>query len=114
MGRDLARYKIDHNNFDSSVRGEWRKFNPMNPYVDDKEIQEQNLKIESLDDLFEDDTPEEKNTIDEIPYAEEDVPILPIENNTEEDDLFTKDLQAELEAKFDELFGPVDDTNNNN
>ena len=32
-------------------------------------------------------------------------PILPQEN--EEDD--TYDLQKELEAKFDELFGPIDE-----
>ena len=37
-----------------------------------------------------------------------------MEENTEEDDLFTKDLQEELEAKFDELFGPIDTKKNNN
>ena len=35
----------------------------------------------------------------------EDAPILPQENS--EDDEY--DLQKELEAKFDELFGPLDD-----
>ena len=54
------------------------------------------MKVESLDDLFED-------NID----ANE--PTLPMEDNTKEDELFTKDLQEELEAKFDELFGPIDD-----
>ena len=46
-------------------------------------------------------------------YAEEDSPILPMEENTREDELFTKDLQEELEAKFDELFGSIDTKKNN-
>ena len=29
-----------------------------------------------------------------------------------QDELFTKDLQEELEAKFDELFGPIDNNEN--
>ena len=40
-------------------------------------------------------------------------PVIPMEDNTKEDDLFTMDLQKELEAKFDELFGPIDNNNNN-
>ena len=31
-----------------------------------------------------------------------------MEPNSKEDELFTKDLQKELEAKFDELFGPIE------
>ena len=38
-----------------------------------------------------------------------DAPVIPMEDNTKEDDLFTMDLQKELEAKFDELFGPLDE-----
>ena len=34
----------------------------------------------------------------------DEAPILPQEN----DDFYEYDLQKELEAKFDELFGPVD------
>ena len=67
--------------------------------VEDKKSDGQtqkDLKVESLDDLFEDlDIAEEK------PKTEEKTaPILPQENT---DDY---DLQKELEAKFDELFGP--------
>ena len=38
----------------------------------------------------------------------EEAPVLPMEPNNEEEELFSKDLQDELEAKFDELFGPID------
>ena len=46
----------------------------------------------NLDDLFEDE------------IKKEDAPILPMSNDEEE-----YDLQKELEAKFDELFGPIDE-----
>ena len=46
-------------------------------------------------------------------YIDENAPTLPMEDNTKEDELFTKDLQEELEAKFDELFGPIDTKKNN-
>ena len=36
-------------------RGVWRKYNPYNPYVEEKDEKAvENLKVESLDDLFED------------------------------------------------------------
>ena len=38
----------------------------------------------------------------------EDAPVLP----TEQEDEDVYDLQKELEAKFDELFGPLEDDNN--
>ena len=98
------------------------------------------MNIESLDDLFEDsnsneDTKNNVNTssennstnssigkIEDIDDTNklnnneiiqpnnkvEDAPILPQEQ--EEDDDY--DLQKELEAKFDELFGPIDDNSN--
>lgn len=99
------------------------KFNPYNPYVEDKEQSKvENLKVESLDDLFEDvPTPRkeevkepEKVSVATLESKQEesssslnlndfnDAPILP-----QEDDEY--DLQKELEAKFDELFGPLDD-----
>ena len=67
-----------------------------------KKKEKNNLKIESLDDLFEDEKSEPK-----IEEPKEEAPILPLENNTKKEELFTKDLQDELEAKFDELFGPI-------
>ena len=44
----------------------------------------------------------------------EEAPTLPMEENAQDDDLFSQDLQAELEAKFDELFGSVDSNKKNN
>ena len=130
MAKKLAMHQISHNDIPELDRGVWRKYNPYNPYVeDDKEKKVENLKVESLDDLF-DDLPEDKKETPkpkEEPKVEqpiqqnkpeftelkleqeppkEEAPILPQE--AEEDEL-DADLQKELEAKFDELFGPLDD-----
>ena len=136
MYKDLMANKLDHNNFDAGVRGEWRKYNPYNPYVPETEKgASENLKVESLDDLFEDTEPEieQKETIKQEPIMQEepkeikqeevkkepvidlfdfedfDSPTLPQEDEEEKPQLFTQDLQKELEAKFDELFGPMED-----
>ena len=105
MARDLSRNVISHNEFDAGVRGEWRKFNPYNPYkAGNENKKEQDLRVESLDDLFIDD--------DEKKEAKQEAPVLPMEDNTpQEEELFSEDLQKQLEAKFDELFGPIDDNN---
>lgn len=117
MEKDLKKLEISHNDIGEIERGNWRKFNPYNPYVDEEEKDVANdLKIDSLDDLFDDeedfkvDTNEnkkertsEKKDLDSGKIA----PILPMETEEDEDDEY--DLQKELEAKFDELFGPIDD-----
>ena len=125
MLKELNVEKLDHNNFDAGVRGEWRKYNPYNPYVPETDQRAvENLKVESLDDLFEDEV-EENNPIPEEKIQEEnetvnlfdfdDVDMVEDENeNTEkethkENQMFTEDIQKELEAKFDELFGPMDE-----
>ena len=57
-------------------------------------------KIGDLDDLFDDiNTTEEKIVTNN--KKKEDAPVLPMDDEY--------DLQKELEAKFDELFGPIDD-----
>lgn len=123
--RKLAEYTISHNDPRDIERGIWRKYNPYNPYVEDKDGNKtQDLKVESLDDLFEEektgeikDTPKKEKT-SEI-KEEEVAPILPQEE-VKEEPIIAKvepeveensgiDLQKELEAKFDELFGPMDD-----
>ena len=118
VAKKLANHAISHNDIPEIDRGVWRKYNPYNPYVEeDKKQQVENLKVESLDDLF--DEPEEKK---EEPKQEEftelkidsldtlapqnEAPMLPVE---EKEDELDEDLQKELEAKFDELFGPLDD-----
>lgn len=116
MVKRLQEYTLDHNDFDSGNRGVWRKFNPYNPYPDNEE--QPDLKVDSLDDLFDDDKDEEKknkidlidkkqDTIDDLFSDDIDAPTLP----QEEDDDFSEDIQKQLEAKFDELFGPLDDEN---
>ena len=152
IAKELDKYRMSHNDIGEINRGKWRKYNPYNPYVpeEEKEKQANNLKVESLDDLFDDDiitdepakqpvastvntssTPQdnsnsqgtlnlddifgdddkvisEKNPFEENPEMsaksmenEKEAPMLP------QDDEY--DLQKELEAKFDELFGPLND-----
>ena len=120
MAKEMAKMEISHNDIGEIDRGTWRKYNPYNPYVEDKDEEKVNdLNIESLDDLF-DDIDEDKNSKvvnkkEEIKKVEDplesmidldlgDAPMLP---QDEEED--TYDLQKELEAKFDELFGPLDE-----
>jgi len=136
MAKELGRYGISHNDIGKIDRGAWRKFNPYNPYKEEQDEKAvENLDIESLDDLFDDigtnkkeekkavipDTnkneikvdeiiEEDKSTLDTILDLnfDDDVPDIPnIPQETEEED--TYDLQKELEAKFDELFGPMDE-----
>ena len=129
MAKDMKRLEISHNDIGEIERGTWRKYNPYNPYVPENEKKERadNLKVESLDDLF-DDIPSKQENKEETKATEEnktetsipntgnvsnannfnDAPVLPQEPvKEEEDDIY--DLQKELEAKFDELFGPLND-----
>ena len=101
-GRLVQQYAVDHNDREDVARGEWRKYNPYNPYVEKKDGEkEKNTSIESLDDLFEE-TPEElKETTQQTATVTADA------KNQEE----SYDIQKELEAKFDELFGAFDDDN---
>ena len=122
MDKEMQRYAISHNDIGEIDRGIWRKYNPYNPYVEeDEEEKIENLNIESLDDLFEDEdkkesvpvikndtsvNKEDTETLDSLlnPNVDADAPLLP-----QDEDEDTYDLQKELEAKFDELFGPLDD-----
>ena len=122
MSKDMRRLEIDHNNIEEMDRGPWRKFNPYNPWTEENENKKEpeNLKVESLDDLFEDTIPEPKEekleeakkekqmaqvAAIETPIIQDEPATLPLE--IEEDNSY--DLQKELEAKFDELFGPLDE-----
>ena len=115
--KDLQSYTMNHNEFQGIERGEWRKYNPYNPYVPEKDKEENkvdNLKVESLDDLFEDDTEKDKepvttvasNNVQEAPTLPTDVEEKKETPSKEQEEI---DLQKELEAKFDELFGPMED-----
>ena len=143
MYKELQQVKLSHNNFDAGVRGEWRKFNPYNPYVEqNNQKQQENLKVESLDDLFTEDdliinannTQEDGNAFMENTSKQPDNINVNNSNNdsffeesafsditSNEQDTnhfeesvkpFKDDISKELEEKFDEIFGPLNVNNN--
>ena len=132
MAKEMARLEISHNNIGEIQRGVWRKYNPYNPYEENTNEKVENLKVGSLDDLFEfetDNNTEDKQQTEEKEYAipkmrnkktdensQEDThknsitsPILTDFENEEDE----YDLQKELEEKFDKLFGPIEDEEGN-
>ena len=124
MVKKLSEFTLNHLEFDSGSRGKWRKFNPYNPYSDDQDEKPKDLKVESLDDLFSEEDIDKKENIelnereshDNIKSNKNDIeaPILPqqdMEENRNEE-IMSFDVQKELEAKFDELFGAFDEDDN--
>ena len=142
MESSLRKAEISHNDIGQIDRGTWRKFNPYNPWTEDKtEKEAKDLKIESLDDLFTDEPSDQKKEnsnkaqkimvennnqnlnekdseqqnsgavgiITEDSFGDIKQDEVPKQTPIVEDDEDTYDLQKELEAKFDELFGPIDD-----
>ena len=125
MLKDFNNTRIDHNDYECGERGNWRKYNPNNPYTgnENNEQKQEDVKIESLDDLFEDSTQEEPNKVENLnslnniennPVQASVLPGFEDETtkqlqNTSDDEI---DIQKELEAKFDELFGPINNNNN--
>lgn len=96
MVKEMDKVKLNHNDFNVGDRGVWRKFNPNNPYTETSTKGGNDLKVESLDDLFD----------EEIENDNDDFPMPMVEEDNHASDL---DIQQELEAKFDELFGPLVD-----
>ena len=131
MARKMAPFEISHNDIGVKDRGVWRKYNPYNPYVEEKDEKAvENLKVESLDDLFEDLPSSQKEKVKSVPESQPELgrdtvksevkpdmkPTLDLEDFKEEAPMLPQDtdeemydLQKELEAKFDELFGPIDE-----
>ncbi|MGN1299505.1 MAG: VirD4-like conjugal transfer protein, CD1115 family [Candidatus Scatovivens sp.] len=95
-GKLVNKYKVDHNDVHIE-RGPWRKYNPNNPYVDESNGGGKSPMVESLDDLFDEDAA----------GANSNSSSKGNDNNTSKEEL--TDIQKELEAKFDELFGSMDD-----
>ena len=122
-GKLVNKYKSDHNEVQVE-RGIWRKYNPYNPYDEDSENGESgknDVSLESLDDLFETDegiADTNVDTIDKPKHAEasmtdmEEIDLNSLNNEDNNMDEKRKaeiiDIQKELEAKFDELFGSMD------
>jgi len=108
-------FAVDHNTREDVDRGKWRKYNPYNPYVEEEN--KETTKIEQLDDLFSDDEPKtetEKPAEQKAEIPTEEMPMeLPMEPvvsvETKEVKKEVVDIQKELEAKFDELFGSLND-----
>ncbi|MFG6319207.1 MAG: type IV secretory system conjugative DNA transfer family protein [Clostridia bacterium] len=110
IGKSITKYKVDHNDVEIE-RGKWRKYNPYNPYQEGDENSGKGggaqQSLESLDQLFADidnaddkhQTPLETNQ----PTAEE--KATKAEEKRQEE---LSDIQKELEAKFDELFGSIE------
>lgn len=131
MFNNLKNAEISHNDIGELQRGNWRKFNPYNPWTEEQEEKEvQNLKVDSLDDLFDEDVDNDKkeNVENKVGTHEKNTEAnsfdtlddMVTETNTVQnserakapiitDDEDSYDLQKELEAKFDELFGPIDE-----
>lgn len=156
MARKLQACEISHNDIGQVDRGTWRKYNPYNPYVEESKEPAKDLKVESLDDLFEDEPQEKKEPLKSAPEPKQPVKIGKTASNSvkakasaiqtldlesfeddieeqisakepvfemeeepkqapvlpqfyEEEDSDEYDLQKELEAKFDELFGPFEE-----
>ncbi len=126
--KQLERFPMSHNEARDIEKGDWRIFNPYNPYVKESEKQPVNdLKIDSLDDLFSDD--DASSTKEKAPSSKEstfgtsnnsipqidDTPMLPQDEvPLEEKSDKEVDLAKELEAKFDEIFGPVEEPETSN
>lgn len=104
-GNLVKQYAVDHNNREDVERGTWRKYNPYNPYVEEKEEgkAKEPTSIESLDDLFQEEAPKKEKAPVATKVEEKE------ESPKQEEE--TYDIQKELEAKFDELFGAFDEDN---
>lgn len=121
--RIVDRYPANHNDV-QVTRGVWRKFNPNSPYEEGGEENAENFP--SLDSLFEDDdvttgsgeatsspAQNENDYETEVDTSTSDGGVAVAEKTavkTETKKSTTDiDIQKELEAKFDELFGALDD-----
>ena len=117
-------FTVDHNTREDIDRGKWRKYNPYNPYREEDNESKEPMKIEQLDDLFSDEPDKietkkeekpqenktETNNLDQIMPPELPLePIEPLETAKPEPPKDAVDIQKELEAKFDELFGSLND-----
>ncbi len=115
----VERFPANHNDVHVE-RGPWRKYNPMNPYEEGSDGKED---FPSLDSLFEDEEPastsnnvnQQNNdsfpSLDALDTDNEKKDEKPKEETKKENRVSSSDIdiQKELEAKFDELFGALDD-----
>ncbi len=104
-GRLVNKFKTDHNDVNIE-RGIWRKYNPYNPYEEGKEDSTGTAQsLEALDDLFKDEETEKKPEEKKVDVEKKEE--IDAEEQKRQEELV--DIQKELEAKFDELFGSIED-----
>ncbi len=121
-GKIVEKYKANHNDVQVQ-RTPWRRYNPMNPYDEERG---ESGDFPSLDSLFDDDDKVETHVNNDNAKNKFDALEMDFETDSKEDEnkeinkqssqpKTTKDIdiQKELEAKFDELFGALDDDDDN-
>lgn len=112
-GKIVNRFKADHNDVHIE-RGVWRKYNPYQPYEEGQESSNigKAQTLESLDSLFEDadnnsSNNNNSNNNNKVSETKPQPNNITSEEQARQDELV--DIQKELEAKFDELFGSIDE-----
>ena len=117
----VKQYKADHNDVGKIERGKWRKYNPYNPYVEEDEKEKSDVKIDTLGDLFDDETAaqneaaQKTESLDDLfnETAETKTENKNMKQALKKENDYSYDIQKELEAKFDELFGSFDEDADN-
>ena len=108
----VNRYKADHNDVHIE-RGVWRKYNPYQPYEEGQDANAGKAQsLESLNDLFEDIENKSPNASNSGKASTSNAGTAQaVATKTEEEARQEElvDIQKELEAKFDELFGSIDE-----
>ena len=112
-GKIVNRFKADHNDVHIE-RGVWRKYNPYQPYEEGQESSNigKAQTLESLDSLFDDadnnsSNNNNSNNNNKVSATKPQPNNITSEEQARQDELV--DIQKELEAKFDELFGSIDE-----
>ena len=112
-GKIVNRFKADHNDVHIE-RGVWRKYNPYQPYEEGQESSNigKAQTLESLDSLFDDadnnsSNNNNSNNNNKASGTKPQPNNITSEEQARQDELV--DIQKELEAKFDELFGSIDE-----
>lgn len=97
--KDLNSVRLSHNDYTLEDRGNWRKFNPYNPYVEENnnEHDRNDLEVGSLDDLFEENTNQNKSDNQSIYQAEHQVDQkLGVTADAKKEEVKQKDQETQI------------------
>ena len=101
IGKIIEKYRVSHNDVHID-RGEWRKFNPYKPQDDGSgNTGGKSQSLENLDEIFQEESKSDENSAAKLPVDSN----LDESESSKDDEII--DIQQELEAKFDELFGDL-------